>query len=346
MAVFVNLPAPGKKQVLFIRDKEYSGITLADACATLCDALVMGRCVFYALYYYFTTYGMLLGRSVAWRKMTPEQKLLLRTKFGFSGEFTQAAIVPESVVYLFQRCLYVHTRKLAPEMQEWVDHVLTPMFRHCATARSTIAYAKSQGYTVGNAKGRLPWIQKLPAFDGCGCGKYGTLSADLRSYFNLTDAGEAKVNELRYFVEMGDLYKWLATKPVHDVGIPAPELVAEVEKWLAKPKPEPKPKAAPEPKPEPEPEPEPKPEPKIEPMAQPVIAQKHCAFEQVDRKEYLKELHAKVRASIDAIKGSTPCYCDGKFFSAPEIPLWDSAPSYSSRFKAAHEKASEGALPW
>lgn len=336
MAVFVNLPAPGKKQVLFIRDKEYSGITLADACATLCDALVMGRCVFYALYYYFTTYGMLLGRSVAWRKMTPEQKLLLRTKFGFSGEFTQAAIVPESVVYLFQRCSYVHARKLAPEMQEWVDHVLTPMFRHCATARATVAYAKSQGYTVGNAKGRLPWIQKLPAFDGCGCGKYGTLSADLRSYFNLTDAGEAKVNELRYFVEMGDLYKWLATKPVHDVGIPAPELVAEVEKWLAKPKPEPKA----EPKPKAEPEPKPEPEPKIEPMAQSVLAPKLSAFEQVDRKEYLKELRTKVRASIDAIKGSTPCYCNGKFFSAPDTPLWDSAPSYSSRFKAAHTKAS------
>ena len=332
MAVFVFLPAPDKKQVLFIRDKEYSGITLADACATLCDALVMGRCVFYTLYYYFTTYGMLLGRSVAWRKMTPEQKFLLRTKFGFSGEFTQAAIVPESVVYLFQRCLYVHTRKLAPEMQEWVDHVLTPMFRHCATAKEAVAYAKSQGYTVGNVKGRLPWIQKLPAFDGCGCGKYGTLSADLRSYFNLTDAGEAKVNELRYFVEMGDLYKWLATKPVHDVGIPAPELVAEVEKWLAKPKP----KAEPEPKPKAEPEP--KPEPK--PMAQPVLAQKHSALEQVDRKEYLKELRTKVRASIDAIKGSTPCYCEGKFFSAPDTPLWDSAPSYSRRFKAAHKKAS------
>lgn len=334
MAVFVNLPAPDKKQVLFIRDKEYSGITLADACATLCDALVMGRCVFYTLYYYFTTYGMLLGRSVAWRKMTPEQKFLLRTKFGLSGEFTQAAIVPESVVYLFQRCLYVHTRKLAPEMQEWVDHVLTPMFRHCATAKEAVAYAKSQGYTVGNAKGRLPWIQKLPAFDGCGCGKYGTLSADLRSYFNLTDAGEAKVNELRYFVEMGDLYKWLATKPVHDVGIPAPELVAEVEKWLAKPKPEPKPKA------EPEPVPEPVPVPKPEPMAQPVLAQKHSALEQVDRKEYLKQLHTKVRASIDAIKGSTPCYCEGKFFSAPDTPLWDSAPSYSRRFKAAHKKVS------
>lgn len=332
MAVFVSLPAPDKKQVLFIRDKEYSGITLADACATLCDALVMGRCVFYTLYYYFTTYGMLLGRSVAWRKMTPEQKFLLRTKFGFSGEFTQAAIVPESVVYLFQRCLYVHTRKLAPEMQEWVDHVLTPMFRHCATAKEAVAYAKSQGYTVGNVKGRLPWIQKLPAFDGCGCGKYGTLSADLRSYFNLTDAGEAKVNELRYFVEMGDLYKWLATKPVHDVGIPAPELVAEVEKWLAKPKP----KAEPEPKPKAEPKP--KPEPK--PMAQPVLAQKHSALEQVDRKEYLKELRTKVRASIDAIKGSTPCYCEGKFFSAPDTPLWDSAPSYSRRFKAAHKKAS------
>lgn len=344
MAVFVFLPAPDKKQVLFIRDKEYSGITLADACATLCDALVMGRCVFYALYYYFTTYGMLLGRSVAWRKMTPEQKSLLRTKFGFSGEFTQAAIVPESVVYLFQRCLYVHARKLAPEMQEWVDHVLTPMFRHCATAKAAVAYAKSQGYTVGNAKGRLPWIQKLPAFDGCGCGKYGTLSADLRSYFNLTDAGEAEVNELRYFVEMGDLYKWLATKPVHDVGIPAPELVAEVEKWLAKPKPEPKAKAKPEPKAEPEPEPkaeaEAEPEPKIELIAEPVLAQGRCAFEQVDRKEYLKELHTKVRASIDAIKGSTPCYCAGKFFSAPDTPLWDSAPSYSRRFKAAHKKAS------
>lgn len=336
MAVFVFLPAPDKKQVLFIRDKEYSGITLADACATLCDALVMGRCVFYTLYYYFTTYGMLLGRSVAWRKMTPEQKFLLRTKFGFSGEFTQAAIVPESVVYLFQRCLYVHTRKLAPEMQEWVDHVLTPMFRHCATAKEAVAYAKSQGYTVGNVKGRLPWIQKLPAFDGCGCGKYGTLSADLRSYFNLTDAGEAKVNELRYFVEMGDLYKWLATKPVHDVGIPAPELVAEVEKWLAKPKP----KAEPEPKPEPKPKPEPEPKPEPKPMAQPVLAQKHSALEQVDRKEYLKELRTKVRASIDAIKGSTPCYCEGKFFSAPDTPLWDSAPSYSHRFKAAHKKAS------
>lgn len=338
MAVFVFLPAPDKKQVLFIRDKEYSGITLADACATLCDALVMGRCVFYTLYYYFTTYGMLLGRSVAWRKMTPEQKFLLRTKFGFSGEFTQAAIVPESVVYLFQRCLYVHTRKLAPEMQEWVDHVLTPMFRHCATAKEAVAYAKSQGYTVGNVKGRLPWIQKLPAFDGCGCGKYGTLSADLRSYFNLTDAGEAKVNELRYFVEMGDLYKWLATKPVHDVGIPAPELAAEVKKWLAKPKP--KAELGPKPEPEPKPKAEPEPEPKIEPMAQPVLAQKHSALEQVDRKEYLKELRTKVRASIDAIKGSTPCYCEGKFFSAPDTPLWDSAPSYSRRFKAAHKKAS------
>lgn len=336
MAVFVNLPAPDKKQVLFIRDKEYSGITLVDACATLCDALVMGRCVFYTLYYYFTTYGMLLGRSVAWRKMTPEQKLLLRTKFGLSGEFTQAAIVPESVVYLFQRCLYVHTRKLAPEMQEWVDHVLTPMFRHCTTAKEAVAYAKSQGYTVGNAKGRLPWIQKLPAFDGCGCGKYGTLSADLRSYFNLTDAGEAKVNELRYFVEMGDLYKWLATKPVHDVGIPAPELVAEVEKWLAKPKSEPKPKPEPKPKAEPKAEPE----PKIEPMAQLVLAQKHSALEQVDRKEYLKQLHTKVRASIDAIKGNTPCYCEGKFFSAPAIGLWDLAPSYSSRLKAANQRAS------
>lgn len=315
MAVFVNLPAPEGKQVLFVRDRARAGIALADACFVLSRVLsAVTGCDFYHLYYSCSAYGLLQGWSIFWTNIAAEQKRAIRQELGYQKTQPKTLIVPEGLVYLFQRCLYVHARKLDQQTQEWVDNVLSPMYRHSTTSKEAFSYAKAQDYAVCRIKGDLPWSLRTPAFDGFESNRFSTLDTDLRSYFKATGAGEAKVNELRYFVEMDVLDKWLATKVIQDSGIPAPEIEPFVTARQA--------------------------QPKAKATSTSISTKSNASLEQIARENYLNELHTKVRASIDAIKGSTPCYCEGKFFSAPDTPLWDSAPSYSSRFKAAHKKAS------
>lgn len=317
MAVLVNLPAPEGKQVLFVRDRARAGIALADACFVLSQMLsAVTSCDFYHLYYSCSDYGLLQGWSIFWTNLVAEQKRAIRQELGYQKKQPKTLIAPEGLVYLFQRCLYVHARKLDQQTQEWVDNVLSPMYRHSTTSKETFSYAKAQGYAVCHIKGDLPWSLRTPVFDGFESNRFSTLDTDLRSYFKATGAGEAKVNELRYFVEMDVLDKWLATKVIQNSGIPAPEIESFVTAWRAQPK------------------------TKAKVTSTSIGAKNNAALEQMERQEYLNELHTKVRASIDAIKGNAPCYCAGKFFAAPAVASWDLVPSYSQRFKAAHRQAS------
>ena len=314
MAVFTFLPAPQGGNVLFCTNRAVSGVHISGINCALCNldfytpykqaqndfAILLRSCVLHDL---------LELNVLDADKLASEQGSALRRVFGPSVYRGRLTIIPESFLALYQRFLAAHAHKLSPQIQRWMDNVLTPMFRHSGSDQEAEEYSKAQGYMYRVCDVTLIWRHPNAHFDGLSKRFYGSLGDDLKLYFMATSEGSSNADELDEFVDVGTLNRWFRNKPCTNTGAVDPELEHQLELEVKRGK-----------------------------ASYP--SKKTKTQERTEREEYLKELHTKVRASIDAIKGSTPCYCAGKFFAAPATPLWDSAPSYRRRFKAAHKKAS------